>query len=152
MRAEAVLGLLMAASTAASLIVGFAGGLLSDRFRRRKVFVASGALMMSGAALLLVLVPSWPGPLVAQLLSGAGLGLYSTVDVALVAQVLPSRENAGRDLGVMNLAITLPQAGAPLLGMFLISMATQALPWIFASAAVFALAGAAAVARINKVA
>lgn len=152
LRAEAILGWLMAAATVASLIVGFAGGLLSDRFWRRKTFVAAGALMISAGALLLVLAPQWPGPLAAQLLFGAGLGLYSTVDVALVAQVLPSRDNAGRDLGIMNLAITLPQFAAPLLGMMLISIATQAMPWIFASAAAFALAGAAAVARISKVA
>jgi MFS family permease len=151
LRAEAVLGWLMAAATSASLVVGFVGGLLSDRFRRRKVFVASGALMMSGGALLLVLAPGWPGPLIAQLLFGSGLGLYSTVDVALVAQVLPSRENAGRDLGIMNLAITLPQFAAPLLGVLLISKATQAMPWIFGLAAVFALAGAVAIARISKV-
>ncbi|WP_269514553.1 MFS transporter [Brevundimonas subvibrioides] len=151
LRAEAILGWLMAAATMASLVVGFAGGFLSDRFRRRKAFVASGALMMGGGALLLIAMPQWPGPLVAQLLFGAGLGLYSTVDVALVAEVLPSRENAGRDLGIMNLAITLPQFAAPLLGMLLISMAAQAMTWIFASAAVFALAGALAVARISKV-
>ncbi|WP_417231952.1 MFS transporter [Brevundimonas sp.] len=151
LRTEAVLGWLMAGATVASLIVGFVGGLLSDRFARRKVFVVAGALMMSGGALLMIVAPSWPGPLVAQLIFGAGLGLYSTVDVALVAQVLPCRDSAGRDLGIMNLAITLPQVGAPLLGLTLISLSSQAMPWIFAAAAGSALTGGIAVAHIRRI-
>ena len=44
---------------------------------------------------------------------------FSAVDIALVTQVLPSQRHAGKDLGVINLANTLPQALAPALAVFL---------------------------------
>ncbi|MDP1631663.1 MAG: MFS transporter [Caulobacter sp.] len=149
-RTEVILGWLLVASTLASLTVGFAGGLLSDRLKRRKPFVIVGGLLMAMGTALLVSVPQWPGTLVAQVLFGAGLGLYSTVDIALVAQILPRQENAGRDLGVMNLAITLPQVAAPLLGMAIMSTAGGRLSWIFAASTIFALTGAVMVAGIRR--
>lgn len=150
-RPEAVLGWLIGAATVASLIFGFLGGLLSDRMGRRKGFVAAGGLMMAVGAGVMVVVPQWPGPLVAQVIFGAGLGLYSTVDTALVAQILPVRENAGRDLGVMNLAVTLPQIAAPILGIAVIAAGGGALRGVFVTAALFAVAGAMAVVLIRRV-
>lgn len=148
---ETVLGWLLAAGTLSGLTVGFAGGLLSDRFGRRKVFVMAGGLAMAAGAGLMALAPQWPGPLAAQIVFGAGLGLYSTVDIALVAEVLPSPGRAGRDLGLMNIAVTVPQIIAPLLGLAMLSMAGGGLPGLFALAAAFALAGALVVTRIRGV-
>lgn len=149
-RLEAVLGWMLASSTAASLIVGFAGGMLSDRLNRRKPFVIAGGLMMAAGTALLVGAPVWPAPFIAQTLFGAGLGLYSTVSIALVAQVLPQQENAGRDLGLMNLAITLPQVAAPLLGIAIMTTAGGRLSWVFMASMVFAVVGALAIAGIRR--
>lgn len=148
---ESILGWLLAAGTLSALATGMIGGVLSDRLRRRRVFVMAGGLAMAGGAGLMVLVPTWPGPLVAQILFGAGLGLYSTVDIALVAEVLPDPGRAGRDLGLMNIAITVPQIIAPLLGLMLLSAAGQGLPWLFAVSSLFGLAGALVVTRIRRV-
>src|SRR5690606_143719 len=73
LRPEAVLGGLLGVSTAVSLAAGFMGGILSDRLRRRRLFVTAGGLAMAGGAALLAAAPGWPGPLVAQLLFGLGL-------------------------------------------------------------------------------
>lgn len=150
-RPEAVLGGLLGASTIVSLVAGFLGGVLSDRLGRRRLFVTAGGLAMAVGAGLLAAAPGWPGPLLAQLLFGLGLGLYSTVDTALVAEVLPDPRSAGRDLGLMNLAITAPQVLAPLLGLGLLSLSGGDFRWIYAASALFALFGALAVAGIRRV-
>jgi MFS family permease len=111
----------------------------------------SGGLLMALGAGLMVAQPSWPGPLIAQILFGIGLGLYSTVDIALVAEVLPERASAGRDLGVMNLAITLPQVAAPLIGLGVLVAFDGELRWVFAISTVFALMGAGAIMGIRRV-
>ena len=150
LRPEAVLGLLLGLSTVVSLAAGFLGGVLSDRLRRRRLFVTAGGLAMAGGAALLAAVPGWPGPLVAQLLFGLGLGLYSTVDTALVAEVLPDSQAAGRDLGFMNVAITAPQVLGPLLGLGLLSLSGGDFRWVYAASALFALCGALGVAGIRR--
>ncbi len=150
-RPEAVLGGLLGLSTAVSLAAGFLGGVLSDRLRRRRLFVTAGGMAMAGGAALLAAAPGWPGPLFAQLLFGLGLGLYSTVDTALVAEVLPDRQAAGRDLGLMNLAITVPQVLAPLFGLGLLSLSGGDFRWIYAASALFAVVGALAVTGIRRV-
>ena len=148
---ESAFGWLLTAGTIGGLIVGFVGGLLSDRTRRRRVLVMSGGLLMALGAGMMVAQPGWPGPLIAQILFGIGLGLYSTVDIALVAEVLPERASAGRDLGVMNLAITLPQVAAPLIGLGVLVAFDGELRWVFAISTVFALMGAGAIMGIRRV-
>ncbi len=112
---ETGLAALMALSTVLALVSGFLGGLASDRSARRLAFIATAAVLMAAGLAVFALLPTWPGPLIGYALYGAGFGLYTTVDAALVAQVLPSRRNTARDLGVMNLTNTLPALLAPLL-------------------------------------
>jgi MFS family permease len=144
-------GWLLAAGTVGGLVLGFAGGLLSDRTRRRRILVMGGGLLMALGAVLMVAQPAWPAPLLAQIVFGMGLGLYSTVDIALVAEVLPDPSGTGRDLGVMNLAITLPQIMAPLMGLGVLIAFEGELRWVFAISAAFALVGAVLIMRIRRV-
>jgi MFS family permease len=113
--------------------------------------VASGVLLAAGL-LAMAAFPVWPGPLVGQALFGAGLGLYSTVDIALVAQILPRPERAGRDLGLINVANVLPQIAAPALGIVIFQAnAGQSFILTYVAAAVFALAGGGVIAFIRGV-
>jgi MFS family permease len=88
-------------------------GALSDRMARRRVFVTGGALVMAGAAVLIALWPVWPGAVAAAVALGIGFGAYSAVDFALLTQVLPAAHDRGKDLGVLNIASSLPQVLAP---------------------------------------
>ena len=65
-------------------------------------------------------VPSWPLLLVTAGVLGAGLGIYLSVDVALVTLVLPSANNRAKDMGIINIANTLPQSLAPALAALII--------------------------------
>lgn len=48
------------------------------------------------------------------LLAGLGYGIYSSVDQALNVDVLPDKENAGKDLGILNIANTIGQILGPI--------------------------------------
>ena len=42
-------------------------------------------------------------------ISGIGFGMFQAVDTALMSEVLPSEKSFAKDLGVVNIAATLPQ-------------------------------------------
>ena len=53
------------------------------------------------------------GWMIMTFISGFGFGMFQAVDTALMSQVLPSAKSFAKDLGVVNIAATLPQALAP---------------------------------------
>ena len=88
-------------------------GIWSDRTGKRKVFVIWSGIVGSLASLLLAFGQTWPAALVAAVLMGIGYGIYTSVDFALITQVLPGAEDRAKDLGVINIANALPQVFAP---------------------------------------
>jgi MFS family permease len=148
---ESGLARLIALSTVLVVVSGFLGGLASDRYNRRKGFILLAAGLMAAGLTVFACWPGWPGPLVGYGLYGVGFGLYTTVDAALVAQVLPSRRDAARDLGIMNLTNTLPTVLAPGLVLLALGPDRQAWPQLMAVIAVIALLGGAAVLGVRRV-
>ncbi len=98
-------------------------GLWSDRLQRRKVFVTVSGMVTGLGALILAIVPTWPGALAGAVVFGIGYGVYLSVDFALCTEVLPAAEARAKDLGVINIAVALPQVFAPFLGTFLVANA-----------------------------
>jgi MFS family permease len=96
-------------------------GRWSDRLARRKVFVSVSGTVTGLGALVLAVLPTWPGALLGAVVFGIGYGVYLSVDLALCTQVLPSAEARAKDLGLINIAVTLPQVFAPFLGTFLVA-------------------------------
>ena len=98
-------------SLVSALIVGW----LSDRFGRKRMVYVSGSFM-AAVGLIFIVTQSLPIVLVAGAIFGIGFGAYTSVDWALVADVLPSRDHYARDMGVWNISLSLPQVIAPILG------------------------------------
>jgi MFS family permease len=134
----------------ATVATSWGGGVLSDRLGRRRPFVVGAAVLQALACLVLVVAPSWSSALVAGLLLGAGYGAYTSVDQALVTQVLPDARSAAGDLGVMNVALIAPQALAPLLAGLVIGE-LGGYGALFAVAGTVTVLGAAATTRIRSV-
>lgn len=88
-------------------------GPLSDRIGRRKPFVVASALIVAAALVVPLLWPTVEGMIAFAVLSGLGFGAFQAVDTALVSQVLPNEKAFAKDLGVVNIAATLPQTVAP---------------------------------------
>lgn len=147
---ESGLARLITLSTVLILASGFLGGLASDRLNRRKEFILLAAGLMAGGLLVFAVWPAWPGPLIGFGLYGVGFGLYTTVDAALVAQVLPSRQDTARDLGIMNLTNTLPAILAPVVALIALGPERQAWPQLMGTAAGLALLGGVAVLGVRR--
>src|SRR5579883_3055306 len=98
-----------------SLLSAFASGWLSDRFGRKRLVYVSGSLMAL-VGVLFVITHDFPIVIAAGALFGLGYGADQSVDWALVAEVLPSGRTFARDMGVWNIALSLPQVIAPVLG------------------------------------
>ncbi len=125
-------------------------GAWSDRVARRKVFVTGSGVVTGLGALVLAVVPTWTGALVGAVVFGIGYGVYLSVDLALCTQVLPDPAASGRDLGLVNVAVTLPAVFAPFLGSLLVSFG-GGYPTLYAVAAAVCLLGSLLVRRIRSV-
>jgi MFS family permease len=89
------------------------GGRISDRTGRRKIFVLTASTVYGLAMFVIAIASSFNGFLVGMAIGGLGFGVYVAVDLALVVDVLPDKDNAAKDLGVFNFAATLPFSVAP---------------------------------------
>jgi MFS family permease len=88
-------------------------GPLSDKFGRRKLFVFIAALLIAVGVIVPLVSPTFTGLLVCFFLAGLGFGAFQSVDTAIMSEVLPSAKSFGKDLGVVNIAATVPQVLAP---------------------------------------
>lgn len=141
-----VLGLVNLVAVMASIAVA---GPLSDRIGRRKPIVITAALVMSMAMLVPLLMPTVPGMLAFTAICSLGFGAYMSVDAALMSEVLPSESTFAKDLGVLNIASTLPQTIGPFLGgAIVVSLGYAAL---FPVGIVLAIAGALSIVPIKSV-
>ena len=143
------------ASTVGMVISSPLGGVLSDRFGKRRPFVALASIIMVVGLVVLAFAPSVPVVILAQGIIGLGAGSFFSVDLALATQVLPNPDDTAKDLGVLNMANALPQSIAPAIAPLVIAIgAGTAIGgyslWYLVGAAV-ALAGAILVYRIKGV-
>ncbi|MEV6279061.1 MFS transporter [Nocardia sp. NPDC051832] len=124
-------------------------GPLSDRVGRRKPFIAVSSAVVATGVLIPWVWPTVPGMVAFAVVCGFGFGAFQAVDTALITEVLPSSADFGKDLGVVNIAATLPQTFAPALtGVIVLSAGYSGL---FPIAALLSLLGACAVYPIKAV-
>ncbi|WP_020673668.1 MFS transporter [Amycolatopsis nigrescens] len=136
--------------TAGILLTSVPAGRWSDRSGKRKPYVIVSSVAVAAAMVVLGVGESWTSALVAAGLLGAGYGVYIAVDNALITQVLPSAGDRARDLGVVNLANTAPQAVAPAVAAGVISISGGYL-WLYLLAAASALLGALLIRPVRAV-
>jgi MFS family permease len=136
------------ATTLLSTVV--ASGIWSDRAGRRKVFVCWAGIVMSLAASLLAFWPTWTGAIVAAAVLGLGFGVYLSVDFAMMTEVLPTAGDRGKDLGVINIANSLPQVIAPVLAAPIVTH-LGGYPVLYVLSALVGVAGSVLVYRIRSV-
>ncbi len=84
-------------------------GWLADRLDRRKLFVGISSAGLALPMLAPIVSPTWTGMIVYSFLSGAFIGTYFAVDLAVMSLVLPDKRNEGRDFGILAVATGLPQ-------------------------------------------
>jgi MFS family permease len=112
--------------------------------------VVASAAVMAAAAVILVIWPTWTASLVAAPLLGLGFGVYWAVALAVLTQVLPAASNRAKDLGVINVANSLPQVIAPVVA-GLVLQAAGGYAALFGLSAIATIAGGVMVTRIKAV-
>lgn len=135
------------------LLSASVSGWLSDRVGRRKPFIVWSSVVMSIALAVPLAVPTTTGVLVYSFLLGLGFGAYISIDLALMTEVLPARlggGSAGRDLAILGLATTVPQAMSPSIAAGLVTL-TGGYPVLFVSGIVFVMLGAVAIRPVKAV-
>jgi MFS family permease len=107
------IGIFSMINTAQSLLFQLPGGLIADRYGRRKLILA-GTVFRTFGPVIYFLAPRWewviPGAIVAGMTS-----LYMPAFNALIAESLPS-ERRGSGYGVYNTITRIPNIVAPLMG------------------------------------
>ncbi|WP_045746094.1 MFS transporter [Actinoplanes rectilineatus] len=133
----------------ATLLTTAIGGPLSDRAGRRKPFIYVASAVCAAGLAGPWLLPTTTGMMIFAVVTGLGFGLFGSVDQALVTQVLPAKEDFAKDLGVVNVAATLPQMLAPAIAGAVVGLAGYAT--LFPVAIALMILGGLAVAPIKSV-
>lgn len=133
------------------IITSVLGGRLSDRMGKRKPLVIASSVIIAAASLILAFTPTWIGALAGAVVLGIGFGAYLAVDFALISQVLPAALDRGRDLGVINIANSLPQVWAPGIAFLFVKQWEGGYVSLYVAAAIVGLLGAVFVVKIKSV-
>jgi MFS family permease len=105
---------------------------------------------MTLGLLLFGFFPTWTVVVAAAAILGFGMGVFLAADLALGSQVLPTAEDRGKDIGIINTAIFLPMILAPLIVGATVG-ALHSYLLLFSLLAVGTLCSAALIARIRSV-
>ena len=126
-------------------------GKLSDWTGRRKIFVFIASIVYGLAMFAVAIASNFNGFLVGMAISGLGFGIYTAVDLALVTDVLPSKDNVAKDLGVFNIAGALPFSLAPAGAPAILAIGGGNYGVLYAAAGIFAIIGAVAILPVRGV-
>ncbi|TPF85397.1 transporter [Bifidobacterium sp. UTCIF-37] len=107
LKAASVIANMAVITLVVSLIAAVTAGPLTDRIGMRKVPVALASCLFAVGALMPLLFRSEMGMYLFAGIAGLGYGTYNAIDQALNVSVLPNPDEAGKDLGILNLANTL---------------------------------------------
>lgn len=139
--AEERLLLLIVVYTVFVVAASIIGGRISDRTGRRRGLIVGSGLVQAAAAVLIAIVPTFEVTMVAAALLGVGYGAFSTVGLALAADLLPNEDDHARDLGLVTVSTNLGQLLGPLVGAGLVALVGGF--WLlFAASAVVSAVGA----------
>jgi MFS family permease len=130
-------------------ITSVVAGLISDRVRRQKPFVIAAGLLAAGGLVLMTAATTLGAVYGAMAMLGIAMGQFVAIDNAICIRMLPNEENVGRDLGIINLASTLPQSVVPFIAPFLLYLG--GFPMFYGTLAVIACAGAAVVFHLPEI-
>jgi MFS family permease len=139
------------AQSAVVVVASLVGGRLSDWTGRRKIFVFTASIVYGLAMFVLAIASNFNGFLVGMAISGLGFGMYMAVDLALVADVLPNKDNAAKDLGVLNIAGALPFTVAPAIAPAILAIGGGSYGVLYGFAGACAILGAVAILPVKRV-
>jgi len=139
--------ILVLCATLAAIVATVAVGRVADRSAGYRRYAVLASVVLAATGFTLAGFAQWTVVIVCAFALGAGYGAFQSVSQALSMVVLPSPANAGRDLGIINIASAVPQViGAPIAG--LVVAGAGGYRGLFVFAGVLALAAAMVFTRV----
>jgi MFS family permease len=139
--------ILVLIATVAVIIATVAVGRVADLSGGYRRYAVLSSVVMAATGFLLAGFANWAVVIVCAFTLGVGYGAFQSVSQALSMVVLPSQANAGRDLGIINIASAVPQViGAPIAG--LVVAGAGGYRGLFVFAGLLALVAAAVFTRV----
>lgn len=148
--ATALVGAAAVVNVIGAIIGSLLGGPLSDRIGKRKIVTIISSVVIGMGVLFPIVAASPWAFLVSIGIAGLGLGMFLSVDAALLAELLPSQAARGRDLGILAMATSVGQLLGPLAGSVVVALGLGFAP-IFVLGFVFCAGGAALLQPIKSV-
>jgi MFS family permease len=109
------------------VLAGIFGGFISDKIKKQKPFVMMAALITGICMIAFAFSGNVTFVIVGNFFFNFGFGMYTAVDNALVNRILPSKENAGKDIAIMNVTVNLSSAIVQFLAPMLIALGVKLL-------------------------
>lgn len=142
----------LVAFTVGNIAMTILFGWISDRTGRRKPIVWISCMLSAIGLIVAILAPGLAVFMVGMVIVGAAQGAYISVDVALMTEVLPTFENAGKDLGIVSLSYQLPQLVVPIVAVPLLAIGGgENYTALYIAAIVFAVLGGLAILPVRRV-
>jgi MFS family permease len=139
--------ILVLIATLAVIVATVAVGRVADLSGGYRRYAVLSSVVMAATGFVLAGFALWAVVIVCAFALGVGYGAFQSVSQALSMVVLPSQANAGRDLGIINIAAAIPQViGAPIAG--LVVAGAGGYRGLFVFAGLLALVAAAVFTRI----
>lgn len=120
--AGATIAIMSVITMVVGLVGSLASGAISDKIGRRKLPVILASFLMAVGYLLPWILKTPFSMMLFAGFAGLGYAVYGAVDQALNIDVLPSKEEAGKDLGILNIATTLGQMAGPIITSILVGI------------------------------
>lgn len=119
---------IMIMALAGTLPSAIVSGILSDRMKKRKLFVYIACIGMTVVSLFFMNLTSYRIALFVGLFFGLAIGAFTTVDWALACDLLPETDSAAKHMGIWNYAGVGPQVIAPAIGGVLLDQFNKVSP------------------------
>ena len=151
--ASGVFATVLIAFTLTSILTTVVFGWISDRTGRRKAIVWVSALLSAGGLIIAAVSPDLTTFLIAMALVGGAQGAFVSVDIAMMTEVLPTFDEAGKDLGIVSLSFQVPQVLVPVIAIPLLAIGGTGENYsaLFIAAIVFGVLGGLSVLPIKSV-
>ncbi|MEH7120347.1 MFS transporter [Neobacillus vireti] len=92
------------------VVAGLLGGFLSDKLKKQKPFVIGAALVTGICLIAFAFSSNITWVIVGNFIFNFGFGMYTAVDNALINRILPSKEEAGKYISIMNVTVNLSKS------------------------------------------
>lgn len=131
------------------LIVTAIVGPITDRIGRRKPTILIAGLLIVASAAVPAISPTLPALALSTILLASASGMFIVTDQALMSVILPDAENHGKDLGILNIGVTLPNVLAPAAAGLVVTVAGSYF-WLYPFMALVGIIGALCVIPIKS--